>query len=175
MEAKGKWRAPAGPTIASGGHLDFGIISRALSPVVKVALQWLTPFKPHAALVWELPLSEIRLHMPQARSFKPQPLQPQPFQPVASSQAPHVLGLRIPNSVMAQTFADLSCAVELSVFGNAQAEVCTYRWSVCHCKSKASLVQAGEAIIVPSGGALLRGWSPAKKAHKDGLLDPEWS
>ena len=120
MEAKGKWRAPPGPTIASGGHLDFGIISRALSPVVKVALQWLTPFKPHAALVWELPLSEIRLRMPQARSFKPQPLQPQPFQPVASSQAPHVLGLRIPNSVMAQTFADLSCAVELSVFGNTQ-------------------------------------------------------
>ena len=120
LEAKGTWKAPEGPTIASGGRIDFGIISRSLSPVVTVGLQWLTPFKPHAALVWELQVSDIQLHMPQARSFKPQPVQPQPFKMAACAQKLHVLGLSLKNKELAQNFADLSCAVEFSVFGRTQ-------------------------------------------------------
>ena len=120
LESKGTWKAPEGPTIASGGCIDFGIISRSLSPVVTVDLQWLTPFKPHAALVWEFKVSDTQLHMPQARSFKPQPVQPQPFNKVACTQKLHVLGLSLKNKELAQNFADLSCAVELSVFGRTQ-------------------------------------------------------
>ena len=120
LESKGTWKAPEGPTIASGGCIDFGIISRSLSPVVTVGLQWLTPFKPHAALVWEFKVSDTQLHMPQARSFKPQPVQPQPFNKVACTQKLHVLGLSLKNKELAQNFADLSCAVELSVYGRTQ-------------------------------------------------------
>ncbi|CAE7255944.1 unnamed protein product, partial [Symbiodinium sp. CCMP2592] len=120
LEAKGAWLAPEGPTIASGGRIDFGLVSRSLSHVVRVSSQWLTPFKPHAALEWEWQVSDVLLSVPQVKPFKPQEVQAQTFEPRQSEHNLCVLGLEIKDRAFAQQFADLSSAVEQSVFGNVQ-------------------------------------------------------
>ena len=112
LEAKGAWMAPEGATIASGNRIDGSIVSKVLAPAVTVCTQWLTPFKPHAALDWELQVSDIQLSIPQARSFKPQEVQTQPFEPRKCDQELHVLGLSVQNQGLSQQFADLSSAVE---------------------------------------------------------------
>ena len=109
--------------------------------------------------------------MPQARSFKPQPVQPQPFNKVACTQKLHVLGLSLKNKELAQNFADLSCAVELSVFGRTQGRGVHIPVVRQPLQIQGRPGAGWGANSVHFGGVLFCGWSPARRALSNGPLD----
>ena len=118
-EAGGGWIGPGGPTLTSGGQLDFALVSNALLPVVMVQLDWATPFKPHAALRWSLDIAALSTQVPQLCGFKPQEPAPQPFVLRAADRPVSILG-HTDLSPLTEAFANLSFSAELSVYGSVQ-------------------------------------------------------
>ena len=118
-EAGGGWIGPGGPTLNSGGQLDFALVSNALLPVVMVQLDWATPFKPHAALRWSLDIAALSTQVPQLCGFKPQEPAPRPFVLRAADRPVSILG-HTDLSPLTEAFANLSFSAELSVYGSVQ-------------------------------------------------------
>ena len=118
-EARGTWVGVGSSTLVGGGQIDYGLVGKALSPLVSVSLDWTTPFRPHAALRWSLELASLATWVPQLCGFKPVDLQPQPFVTTSSNQRITLMGQSCASQVSV-AFADLSHAAELSVYGHCQ-------------------------------------------------------
>eukprot|EP00439_Symbiodinium_sp_Y106_P018184 s10184_g2.t1 len=117
-EAKGTWVGPGCPTLIGGGQIDFGLVSRSLAPFTSVSLDWATPFKPHAALRWQLDVGAVTTYVPSLSSFRPAEPKPQPFQQSLGRAVPSLLEAAA--SPLTSSFADLSQAAEQSVYGATQ-------------------------------------------------------
>ena len=134
QEAKGQWISAGESTCAGGGNIDFGLLSPCLATGASLNLDWITPFAPHAALHWTLSLQHLEVNLPQLCRFKSVPVQPQPFHPLQATtdsagqpgcqfqpaQDPTMLGVRVVNHDLSGFFANLSGAIELSVYGVMQ-------------------------------------------------------
>ena len=118
-EAKGTWVGPGCPTLTGGGQIDFALVSRSLGPVTTVSLDWATPFKPHAALRWQLDVGALSTSVPQLCSFRPMEPNPRPFELGSAKVVPFLLDLPV-DSALTLSFAKLSQAVEFSVYGDNQ-------------------------------------------------------
>ena len=118
-EAKGTWVGPGCPTLTGGGQIDFALVSRSLGPVTTVSLDWATPFKPHAALRWQLDVGALSTSVPQLRSFRPMEPNSRPFELGSAKVDPFLLDLPV-DSALTLSFAKLSQAVEFSVYGDNQ-------------------------------------------------------
>ena len=117
-EAKGTWVGPGCPTLVGGGQIDFGLVSRSLAPFTSVSLDWATPFKPHAALRWQMDVGAVTTHVPSLSTFRPAEPKPQPFQECSGRAVPSLFEAAV--SPLTSSFADLSQAAEQSVYGATQ-------------------------------------------------------
>ncbi|CAE7728568.1 unnamed protein product [Symbiodinium sp. CCMP2592] len=118
-EARAVWVGPGTSTCSGGGQIDFGLISNSLATCAAVQLDWNTPSRPHAALHWQLDVALLHQKMPQLKGFKPAQLDSQPFQLSTVRPEVTILDEQVTDD-MTIDFAALSCAVEMSVYGQAQ-------------------------------------------------------
>ena len=72
-KVKGQVVAPSGPTINTGGTLDYAVASKRMAPLLSVASSWDVPFKPHCAVTVELRVGVADLPVRQLKGF---PLEP---------------------------------------------------------------------------------------------------
>ncbi|CAE7504945.1 unnamed protein product [Symbiodinium natans] len=72
-KVKGQVVAPGGPTINTGGTLDYAVASKRMAPVLSVSSSWDVPFKPHCAVTVELRVGVADLPVRQLKGF---PLEP---------------------------------------------------------------------------------------------------
>ncbi|CAE7557169.1 unnamed protein product [Symbiodinium sp. CCMP2592] len=158
QEAKGHWISSGESTCAGGGNIDYGLLSPILAAGAKLAVDWDTPFAPHAALHWTLQLQHFDFKLPQLVAFKPAPVQPQPFlssvvadprgeQVAIQSQELHLLGTEVATPGLSALFANLSRDVEYSIFGYSQGR-------------GANVQVSRRPLVVPTAPAL--GWGGAK-------------
>ncbi|CAE7457975.1 unnamed protein product [Symbiodinium sp. CCMP2592] len=118
-EARAVWVGPGTSTWSGGGQIDFGLISNSLATCAAVQLDWNTPSRPHAALHWQLDVALLHQKMPQLKGFKPAQLDSQPFQLSTDRPEVTILDEQVTDELTLD-FAALSCAVEMSVYGQAQ-------------------------------------------------------
>ncbi|CAE7320490.1 unnamed protein product [Symbiodinium sp. CCMP2592] len=118
-EARAVWVGPGTSTCSGGGQIDFGLISNSLATCAAVQLDWNTPSRPHAALHWQLDVALLHQKMPQLKGFKPAQLDSQPFQLSTVRPEVTILDEQVTDELTLD-FAALSCAVEMSVYGQAQ-------------------------------------------------------
>ncbi|CAE7038352.1 unnamed protein product [Symbiodinium natans] len=72
-KVKGQVVAPNGPTINTGGTLDYAVASKRMAPLLSVSSSWDVPFKPHCAVTVELRVGVADLPVRQLKGF---PLEP---------------------------------------------------------------------------------------------------
>ncbi|CAE7251918.1 unnamed protein product [Symbiodinium sp. CCMP2592] len=118
-EARAVWVGQGTSTCSGGGQIDFGLISNSLATCAVVQLDWNTPSRPHAALHWQLDVALLHQKMPQLKGFKPAQLDSQPFQLSTVRPEVTILDEQVTDDLTID-FAALSCAVEMSVYGQAQ-------------------------------------------------------
>ena len=60
---------PTEPTISTGGTLDFAVCHPRLVAITDCVVDWNTPFKPHAAVLYRLSIRDAQLPVLQAPAF----------------------------------------------------------------------------------------------------------
>ena len=111
---RGQFVGVNGPTLDSGGQLDYAFASQGIAPFVDVSAEWSVPFRPHCALRLSLDLAVVDICLPQLPSFPGGPcVVVQPFE--ASKPAPlgGMLHADPATDPLSEQWAGFSTAVEL--------------------------------------------------------------
>ena len=104
-------------TVVSGSTLDFGLASMSIAAHTRTATDWAVPFGTHAAVHFEIDISQGQVPVPQIRGS----LREKPMEVVTTPGAlGDMAGVELPDNPITREFADFVAAAELASYGSVQ-------------------------------------------------------